>query len=324
MREARSLKLLAALAALALACTLAPQAATASDGIRFEATRDGSASFAARVVTGASGELQAEIASSGSFKGGSTEGFAMLLYRADRSFWFGIGVTGSISGERTIVRLGAPDVDDASVTPELDGGSMRFTIGTTPGNSVFVVAWGAGLERVTFRVLGDADLALRVNEGSARALGDVELEGGSPNVQIQKNYALYQGVGVKVIRDARASLGASQALHAFFLHNNVKIVCQSGPGCVTPGTVDAACRLAAGASCDATRLSWSGPGGAGGAGAPSYTILNGAAGAYEFREDFKADAYATSGQYVAATGTLVLPYEDYTYLSAADVALPQS
>lgn len=324
MREARSLKLLAALAALALACAIAPQPATATDGILFEATREGSASFAARVVTGASGEFQAEIASSGSFSGGSTEGFAMLLYRADRSFWFGIGVTGSISGERTIVNLGAPEIDGATVASELDGGSMRFTVGTTPGNRVFVVAWGAGLERVTFRALGDADVAITVNEGSARALGDAELEGGSPNVQIQRNYALYRGVGVKVIRDARAPLHATQAMHAFFLHNNVKMVCQSGPGCVSPGAVDAACRLAIDASCDATRLSWSGPGGSGGAGEPSYAVLDGAAGAYEFREDLKADAYATSGQYVAATGTLVLPYEDYTYLSAADVALPQS
>lgn len=307
----------ACLCALSLLAISVASPASADAGVVFEASRALSASFAARVTAGASGEFQAEIASSGNFRGGSTEGFGMLLYKGDGSFWFGIGITGSISGERTIVNLGALDENAQSA---IDGGSMRFTVGTSPGNSIFVVAWGAGLERVDFRILGAPGTLAIVNEGTAMAAGDAELEGGAPNVQLQKNYATYQGVGVKLVRDARADVAAERALHGFWLHNNVKFVCQGQ--CVSPGAVHALCDQLADASCDTTRISWSGPGGAGASGAPSYALLNAPAGAYTFREDLKVDAYATSGQYLSTTGTLVIPYEDYTYLSLADVALP--
>ncbi|HEV8360787.1 MAG TPA: hypothetical protein VGR28_10075, partial [Candidatus Thermoplasmatota archaeon] len=292
----------------------------------------GSASFGVR-IDAPDGVADLDLYSSLPFEG-SMAGVGVLLFKADKSFWFGIGITGGISGDRLIVDAGGlratlPDAPQGLAYRVADGATdatcgydcMYFQLRTTDGRPAtwYVVAWAAGLGGPTaVEVHGNAGTTATFTQGTSLALGDEEIQHGTLDVQVQKRLVGFHGVGAKAMVEAAATAEVAQALYGFWGFNNVKFVCAGT--CVAPNSADAACFALGVGSCDPTRVSWQGPSG-GGANQQTYSFLGTPAGFYTFQVDRKLDAYQPGGG-VAVGGVFAVAYENTSALSIADVALP--
>lgn len=323
-----------ALLPLALAALLlhvpAGSAGVGADDLLYDRQVAGSRAFGLKVTTGATGAYAFEIASNylGGPYPGHVDSFGAWLYDGAKAFQFGIAVGGGVSQDRVVTRLGAGGLDGGAL-PEgvhlddsgLDAGSMRFTIVTPPHSTRYVVAWAAGMHEARFRVWGPADTAVAVNEGPAYALGDAELADGGPNVQVQRSYAQFQYVGAKAMARTSATIAATQGAYGLWASHAFKQVCPRGFATPSCRQVDVAPACAeAEVSCDTARLSWQGPGGAGGTGSRAYNLLqHRGPGAYTFAVDHKLDAY---GPWRSVGPAWVGLGEDTSLLALADVALP--
>lgn len=321
--------LLALVAAAFLAASLPAGLATeVADDLLYEHQVPGSRGYAVKVVTGATGAYRFEVASNylGGPYPGHVDSFGAYLYNDAKAFQFGISISGGVSQDRVITRLGAGGLDGGAlpdgITMDdsgLDAGSVRFDIITPPHSTRYVVAWAAGMHEARLRVWGPADTSVVVNQGPAYAIGDAQLPDGGPNVQVQRSYAQFQYVGAKVMAKTSATLQLANGIFGSWASNSYKAVCPTGFGgrCVNL----AADQLCAQVSlrCDTAQLSWSGPGGSG-SGYRSYSFVAPMApGAYTFTVDAKLDAYGP-------WRTLGVPWvglgEDTSVLAIADVALP--
>jgi hypothetical protein len=290
----------------------------------------GPGSFAAKITS--TGRFAVELSAAGP-KVGSTDGIAILLYDESRGFLFGVGVTGHGSPDRTIVALGpsGPEAPAGLGVRVRDAGTdacpyscMEFDVTTPPGAVRHVVAWSAGLAgAVRLDVFGAAGTTAAVSTGTSAALGDPEIQNGSPNVQVQRRVVGFHGAGAKVMREAVAQVDVEHRLFGFWGATNAKFACNfTASVCAGPTDLDNACRAAAGMGCDGASLGWVGPPGSG-AGARSYFFSDVTGGPWGFRVHHKADAYdPAGGAYEPATGTLVFAGEHYSALSVADVAWP--
>jgi hypothetical protein len=265
---------------------------------------------------------------------GSTAGVGVLLFKADKSFWFGIGITGGISTDRLILDVGGvratlPDAPPGLTYRVADGASdatcgydcMYFQLRSADGRPAtwYAVAWASGLGGSTaVEVHGNAGTTATFTQGTSLAMGDPEFQNGAVDVQVQQRLVGYNGIGAKAMLQASAGRDVAQQLYGFWLYTNAKFACVSV--CVQTSSADAACVPTIGGSCDPTRISWEGPSGAGTNGA-SYSFLGLPPGAYIFQVDQKLDAYQPGGG-VAGPGYFAVAYENYSYLNLADVALP--
>jgi hypothetical protein len=325
----RALSLLLALTLAAVAVPLPGLASEAQDDLLFEAVTPGSGAFGVRVTTGASGAYRLEVASNGAHQG-SVDNFGAWLYDAGKAFQFGIAIGGGLSKDRTIATLGGAGLDGAAQPPEgtlaldldpLDGGSVRFDITTPPHSTRHAVAWGAGLQEARLRIWGPADTQVVVQQGAAYALGDPELRQGGPNVEVQRSYAPFQYVGAKALLGSGATIQAQHGGYGLWASHAFKMVCPQGfatPSC-RPVDVGRTCS-GAGLPCDSAKLSWQGPGGAGGSGGRSYSLVqHHGPGAYTFQVDHKVDAY---GPWRSVASAWMGLGEDTSTLAFADVAIP--
>jgi hypothetical protein len=329
-RPARPALLACALLALAVLPAPASWAHHSSLPLVASAALPGSGAFGIRVAT-LTGAIDLDIAAAGP-KTGSTDGIGVLMYEEDGDLRFGFAVTGHGSPDRLVLTpLGAdPEVQvalrEAATDAHCTYSCLGLTVRTAPGTYRFVM-YSAGLAGATqLDVFGDGAPQVALSTGSTVALGDPEILAGNPNVQVQQRLAGFHGLGVKVMRDAPVHLDVAAQLHGFWGFNNVKFACNSllpiPLPCAQTSLLDLACQTVADVSCDAAVLSWEGPDGEG-LGQRTFGFFGTPPGAYTFTVDLKVDAYNPGGGlYDPVTRTFAVAYENYSYLVAADVALP--
>lgn len=150
-----------------------------------------------------------------------------------------------------------------------------------------VIGWIAGAALGTMKVRGSAGTTAASTVGAAYALGDADLEGGAPNIQVQPGVPPGNNLGAKAIRDAAFPVTAEHRLYGIWTAIDLKIACVGT--CVI--TANAWEELHRASACGPAMISWTGPGGAGGDGQLFYPIRGPPAGDYAFTVELSADAY---------------------------------
>lgn len=184
------------------------------------------------------------------------------------------------------------------------------------------VVWVGGGAESTFGIETSTTVSsIETTAGSAYAMGDPEIEDGTPNIQVQDSEQLGTTLGVKVMNDASVEIDAEDSLYGFWGLSDFKLACQfSTVGCVWASTVYGTCAFTLGVNCSPGQLSWDGPDG-GESGGTLYSLDGSDPGAYTFTVDHKVDLYGPS-HYDSDSGTWVSLAEHFSYLTLADVELP--
>lgn len=304
-------------ALLALALLLPGAHSVEAAEIVYEASVPGSASFGARVKAGPGGVFEFLVSTTGALQG-TSEGLGVLVYLEDRSLYFSFLIGATYSMDRLLVQADAmpAGVEVAS----LDSGYVRLILRGPPGMVRSIVAWGAGLERTDFRILGEAGVSAVVNVGAAYALDDQDLRGGDVNVQAQRTIGA-ERIGAKALGNLSHELTVEGGLYGLWAALHTKRVCNSALGCerLDQDLHVEDCRVALGFACDASQLSWRGPSGSSEWGQLHEFFAHEPPGAYVFAVEIKADAYGP----VRTLGTTsVVLGENASLLLVADVALP--
>ncbi|MCA1813000.1 MAG: hypothetical protein LC624_03495 [Halobacteriales archaeon] len=311
-----------------------PAPAGASDlPVAWRGSLPGSGSFGLRVDS-PTGSVDVDLLSSGPASG-SMDTIGILLFHGDGTLRFGFAITGGPSLDRFIVEpIGGTAASPAGAGMALD---LR-TAGTDAtctytcillqirgsAGTMKLVLWTANLGAMDATLYGDPGTGVTANVGTAQALGDPDIVHGTPDIQVQQRLSGYNGVGVKAMRDAHTEVVALHHLYGFWGYNNAKFACMFRVPlpCAQTNALDPACQAAAHVSCDTALLSWSGPSGQG-QGQRTFSFLGTPAGDYRFTVDLKVDAYQPGGGvYDPTTGLFAVAYENYSYLSLADVELP--
>lgn len=199
--------------------------------------------------------------------------------------------------------------------------AVGVTFTNASAGSHYAILWVGGVSESTFGVATTEQVDVETVAGTGYAVGDPEIVEGDPNVQVQETVA-GETVGAKVVRDAPYEATFEHGLWGFWGDSNFKLVCQFTVGtCLWWSHVMAICSAATGTDCETTRISWTGPDGAGEDGRTIYGFLGEPAGDYAFTIDQKVDLYGPR-VYDPVTRTLVFLGEDHAFLTAADTTLP--
>ncbi len=206
-----------------------------------------------------------------------------------------------------------PDASGTDQQPLIRVATTSSDVDTGP---IYRAAWVGDVGSTTLEIESDASLSqIETVEGTAHVKGDPDIQDGTPNIQVQDS-SLGTPIGIKAINDATADVDAEHGIYGFWALSDFKLACQfDTAGCVWASTLYSACGCSTGA------ISWDGPGDAGGEGDTLYSFEGTAPGAHAFTIDHKVDVYGPN-HYDSDSGTWVSLGEHFSYLTAADIALP--
>lgn len=205
-----------------------------------------------------------------------------------------------------------PDASGTDQQPLIRVATTSFDVDTGP---FYRGAWVGDVGSTTLEIESDATLSsIEAVQGTAHVKGDPDIQDGTPNIQVQDSSA-GTPIGVKAINDATTEFDAEHGVYGFWALSDFKLACQFDTvGCLWASTVYAECGCSLGA------ISWESPNG-GGEGDTLYSMEGTDPGPHSFTIDHKVDLYGPN-HYDPDSGTWVSLGEHFSYLTAADLALP--
>jgi hypothetical protein len=189
--------------------------------------------------------------------------------------------------------------------------------------SHYYIVWVAGTDGAELSVKSEDGGNAVTKQGDSLGLGDPALQNGV-SYQVQRTFATPLGpqpLGFKVMKDARADFAVDEELWGAWGVSDFKKACSFGPGpspCLNVAN-NRVCQVRD-MNCYPSKISYDGPDG-GETGESVYGLWGESPGDYTFRVDHKVDPYGPE-HYDETSGTWVDMGENYSWLSVADVSLP--
>jgi len=226
-----------------------------------EETVDGSAAFGVYGVAGESGDFALGLTGYGPTQASAISG-GVVIFDDDKNMRLMFALTAHGSPDRTIVSPSPENPTpqgsfedghwvsqvrgDTSVLDEVDvtaeflpdapsaeaDGRPSLRVGMTSsvdGGDVYQAVWVGTVSTSEMEIETDVAMsAIETVEGDGHALGDVDIEEGSPNVQVQDSELLPEPFGVKVMNDASVDVDAEHGLYGFWGLSEFKLACSFG------------------------------------------------------------------------------------------------